>query len=687
MSNRTSVFLTKTVSNSDENEYVSPFRSQMTTFNKKQLQVVKTSKFPTISATSDYNQKSTKELGFKTIHDSQPRIKDIKMPKLLVDNSTRQFNALTDLDAKEANLHLLKQSQQITDLTPSSKKSSKRAAAPQIKDTRQSKINNFAIDYDFVPPKEIEPAPENKIEQDYIADANEIEMMAAANDDQYAISTEQNEELRATIEMNNIKDANDMILENKVKFNKPLDPSLAPKVHFNTDSSPSTNPKATPENKELIVKIPKYGYVSKAVYDQMTYEDLIQQNKINDLKSNYKVRSERKRQLCKEKINKIDIEKLNTINKINELKLKHLNDLETIENEKIYKLFQINGTNVSNKYNIIHNTESLKLLKLNQLKFQRQKQSLLQSQLNELSVDSNKINNEYQSWNNDLIFTMEQLDAQMFKLKQCNYKQDQLNEQINKLTNDQKLLQDEIDLNLSKDKQNINNVQDLTMGKHDFNNKLNNIQSEIENKTNLMSIIKQEIANENLNLLKLTNEIELNKQKREDEWNEKLNSNTTMFETKLNDKQVELDTMLQELKLKHDQQLKDLESSFTQQLETNQQKLQEEQKTRELAQSKIDELNESKLNLQDQYNNLTNDHDHVKSKLDSQTKLTMEAQAAREASEKLKRETEIKMNYANELLNKKLSSGSTAHHHSNNIPIDNDSAAFSLLSEEEIVYK
>lgn len=613
------------------------------------------------------------------------------MPQLLLDNSSRQYAQLKDLDHKEGNLDLLKQSQQIIDLTPVKRK--KKPSQKVVTDPRKDKTNNFAIDYDFVPPREIEPAHPsniNTIEQDYITDAAEITGNNIDNNtDLYSISTELETELKANIELNNINDANDMVLENKCKFNKPLDPSLAPKVYFNnttntTDNNNNntidiTNPKASPENKELIVKIPNYGYVSKAVYDQIQYEDLALQNKLNDLKSSYKIRSEKKRQLAKEKINKINNDKINVLNNINELKLKQLNDLETIENAKVYKLFQINNQNVSNKYNVVQSTESLKQLKLSQLKFQRQKQALLQSQLNELSVDSNKINNEYQSWNNDLILTMEQLDAQMFKLKQCNYKQDQLNQQINQLNENKQSIQNEIDTNLTRDKENIDHVQNLTLGKHDYNNKLNDIQTEIEHKTTLMSIIKQEIANENLNLLNLTNEIELNKQKREDEWNEKLNSNTNMFESKLKDKQDELTTMVQDLKLKHDQQLKELQDSYTQQLETNKIKLQEEQKTRELAQSKIDQLNESKLSLEDKYNNLTNDHHQIKTKLDDQTKLTKEAQAAKEASEKLKRETEIKMNYANELLKQKLSANT-------NIPKDNNST-FSMISEEEIVYK
>ena len=548
----------------------------------------------------------------------------------------------------------------------------------------------------------MELPPMDRVEHDYMEDAMDIPI--SRDNDIYSIATEKDLELKANIELNNIKDAKDMILENNCKFKKPLDPSLAPKVYFNVDTNTNddklilTNPQATPENKEFIYKIPKYGYVSKAVYDQVNYNDMLNLNKINDLKSKYHIREEQKKQLAKDKITKINNDKLATLQKINELKLNHINNLETIENEKIFKLFKINGTNISNKYEILHSTELLKQWKLNQLKFQRQRQALLQSQLNELIVESTKIGNDYQIWNEDLVVTMEQLDAQIFKLKQCNYKQDQLNLQINKLNESKQKLQDEIDKNINANEQNKTNVNDITLGKHDYNIKLTNLEKEINEKHNLMSIIKQEIANENLNLMTVTNEIELAKQKREDEWNEKLNLNTTMFETQLKDKQDELTKTLDELKLKHDQQLQELEESYTQQLEISKKKFDEENKAHELAQNQISTLTESKMNLEDnikelketnmvQITKLNTTNEEIKNKLNEQTKLTSKAQEAKDKAEKLKNETEIKMNYANELLQEKLK---VARENSpiNNIPKPSvDDSVYSMITEEEIVYK
>ncbi|CAL9732460.1 hypothetical protein MOUN0_N10616 [Monosporozyma unispora] len=707
-SSQSSVFLRHTVSNNndDDKDYVSPFRSQLTTVNKKQMQMAKTTKFPTVSATSEFNKRSVKDLGFNKIKSNQPRIKDIMMPQLLIDNENRQFTALKDLDSKENNLKQLRNSQHITDLcaNPSKKVNPPKLIEPKSKDPRKNKINNFAIDYDFSPPVEekVELPPMDRVEHDYMEDAMDIPI--SRDNDIYSIATEKDLELKANIELNNIKDAKDMILENNCKFKKPLDPSLAPKVYFNVDTNTNddklilTNPQATPENKEFIYKIPKYGYVSKAVYDQVNYNDMLNLNKINDLKSKYHIREEQKKQLAKDKITKINNDKLATLQKINELKLNHINNLETIENEKIFKLFKINGTNISNKYEILHSTELLKQWKLNQLKFQRQRQALLQSQLNELIVESTKIGNDYQIWNEDLVVTMEQLDAQIFKLKQCNYKQDQLNLQINKLNESKQKLQDEIDKNINANEQNKTNVNDITLGKHDYNIKLTNLEKEINEKHNLMSIIKQEIANENLNLMTVTNEIELAKQKREDEWNEKLNLNTTMFETQLKDKQDELTKTLDELKLKHDQQLQELEESYTQQLEISKKKFDEENKAHELAQNQISTLTESKMNLEDnikelketnmvQITKLNTTNEEIKNKLNEQTKLTSKAQEAKDKAEKLKNETEIKMNYANELLQEKLK---VARENSpiNNIPKPSvDDSVYSMITEEEIVYK
>ena len=156
-SSQSSVFLRHTVSNNndDDKDYVSPFRSQLTTVNKKQMQMAKTTKFPTVSATSEFNKRSVKDLGFNKIKSNQPRIKDIMMPQLLIDNENRQFTALKDLDSKENNLKQLRNSQHITDLcaNPSKKVNPPKLIEPKSKDPRKNKINNFAIDYDFSPPR------------------------------------------------------------------------------------------------------------------------------------------------------------------------------------------------------------------------------------------------------------------------------------------------------------------------------------------------------------------------------------------------------------------------------------------------------------------------------------------------------------------------------------------------------
>lgn len=729
------LFLHKTHSLNDNKEYVSPFRNQSTVPGKAQLQLIKSTKFPNISATSNYNLKSLIPLndGLK----NKPRVKDLSFPQLLIDNEKRQLLQLNSLKEKEEKLNILKSSQVLVEIKgdkpeeeqgkKEKKEEEEEGGNVQI-DTRQDKTNRFAIDYDFVPPKSLEDETEGKepnaVVDDGITDAKEFPKCShvvngdGSSDtvDLYTIDTELDLELRENIEISELKDANDMVLENKCKFNKPLDPLLAPKVYLSAENDSTIkknvhnttttttgrdvgdhqlvtkNPKATPENPELIVKVPQYGHVSKAVYDWVQYKNLVNLNKINDLSDDYKVRSEMKRKLCQEKISKINKNKIDLLEKINEVKLKHLNDLEAIENDKIFKLFQINAKNIENKYKIIHSTEALKLWKLNQLKFQRQKQVLLQQQLNELILESNNLSNEYESWNRDLVEKMEQLDGQLFKIKQYNYKKDQLLSKINDLKNEQETLQSEIEQNLEKDQINKTNVKDITLGTHEYNNKLNELTKDIQEKQNLLSVVKQEIANENLNLLKITNEIEMEKQRREDEWNMRLQSTTTMFETKLKNKQDELDQMLNELRDKHDQELKDLENVYQQELNATKLQLEEKTKNHELNEQQIKNLTAQKLGLEQnikelqeintqKISNLTLTNDEVTKKLDEQIKLT-------EALEKERQEIKIKMNYANQLLQEKLHKNhETTVSANNNILHSQNDSVYSFATEEEIIYK
>lgn len=719
------LFLQKTHSLNDNKEYVSPFRNQSTVPGKAQLQLIKSTKFPNISATSNYNLKSLIPLNDNL--KNKPRVKDLSFPQLLIDNEKRQLLQLDDLKEKEEKLKILKSSQILVDIEDKkveNKEEKKERENIQV-DTRKDKTNRIAVDYDFVPPKSLEEEEKEKKEKetdpitdDYIMDAEELPKRSIANSDDftdnvnlYTIDTELELELKENIEISELKDANDMILENKCKFNKPLDPALAPKVYLSTENGSTNkntentivngvgnnqlvikNPKATPENPELIVKVPKYGVVSKAVYDWIQYKNLVNLNKINDLNDNYKIRSDLKRKLCQEKISKINKDKTNLLEKINDVKLRHLNDLETIENDKIFKLFQINAKNIESKYKIIHSTETLKLWKLSQLKFQRQKQVLLQQQLNELILESNNLSNEYERWNHDLIEKMEQLDGQLFKINQYKYKKDQLISKIGDLKNEQEKLQSEIDQNLEKDQMNKTNVKNITLGTHEYNNKLNELTKTISEKQNLLSVVKQEIANENLNLLKIVNDIEIEKQRREDEWNTKLQSTTTMFETKLKNKQDELDQMLNDLKNKHDEELKKLESVYQQELDATKLELEEKTKNHELNEQQIKSLSVQKLDLEknikelqeintEKISKLTLTNNEITKKLDEQTKLA-------EALEKDREKIKIKMDYANQLLQEKLHKNhETTVSANNNILNTQNNSLYSFATEEEIVYK
>ena len=245
---------------------------------------------------------------------------------------------------------------------------------------------------------------------------------------------------------------------------------------------------------------------------------------------------------------------------------------------------------------------------------------------------------------------------------------------------------------MEKDQINKTNVKDITLGTHEYNNKLNELTKDIQEKQNLLSVVKQEIANENLNLLKITNEIEMEKQRREDEWNMRLQSTTTMFETKLKNKQDELDQMLNELRDKHDQELKDLENVYQQELNATKLQLEEKTKNHELNEQQIKNLTAQKLGLEQnikelqeintqKISNLTLTNDEVTKKLDEQIKLT-------EALEKERQEIKIKMNYANQLLQEKLHKNhETTVSANNNILHSQNDSVYSFATEEEIIYK
>lgn len=94
----------------EEQEYVSPFRDQEAIAAAARRRMAR---YPTTSASSAYATAKPEELGYRHLQEGDRRAKDIQFPTYLQENERRQWVDLKELEAKEAHLEYLRDSQKI----------------------------------------------------------------------------------------------------------------------------------------------------------------------------------------------------------------------------------------------------------------------------------------------------------------------------------------------------------------------------------------------------------------------------------------------------------------------------------------------------------------------------------------------------------------------------------------------
>ncbi|CCK68528.1 uncharacterized protein KNAG_0B00810 [Huiozyma naganishii CBS 8797] len=610
-------------------EYVSPFRGgQLTKASKKQLQLQRTKKFPTVSATSLYNSYNTRELGFSKVTDDQRRARDIVFPEYLLENEDRQRLILKDLEKREQTLLHLQRCQSVLDRTCKPAKEEKRKELKAIEPVKRDTTNRFAIDYDFVPP--VDPTQEEKDEIDvsdpivreYIRDARGIPRAEANGGDASGDASGYDYDRDVlNIEQNQLVDAQQMALQNEIEWRKPVDPATQPKLYVDLDSlqlidpgstavgvstkqrlmdTPVTNPQATEDTPELLLKLPKYGHVSAAVFNKVLYDDKVHKAEMADYQREQESKFAKKLQEYEQKLAQVDDRKLSVLAKMNDAKLDKIAKSEVIENQKIKQLFDSNATFNDSKVKVLHEAQLVKLQKLQDLKFISQKKTLMQHEVNQLTLEKSHAEKDYHLWTTNLTNITERLDAQLFKLSQFNHKQDKITRQIRDLTQRKTELEAEIDANQFSKGNADRNLADLETGQHLKSHELVKVTDSIQGKLDSLAVVKQEISGERLKLIGITNEMERARAERERIWNEKLDSNTKFYEDKLGEKDADLDERLKQLDVEHTANLVQVREIYEAKLQDSAEKAEEAEQQLKLAAEEKAQIEKSLLDQEQQ---------------------------------------------------------------------------------------
>lgn len=599
-------------------EYTSPFRTDITGLQKTQLQALKTQRFPTTSATSDYNNLSTKELGFKKINDKDKRIKDIKFPQYLTENEIRQAGLINDLQGKEERLQYWNNSQLILDYTEKARKREARKNKENLKEIGsdstskyyQSRLNDQLEDAKILnPPKEIN----NEVQEDENENENATETasipmftnigkliepttITTLTTKNFVCMDSSNQSI---INKNSLIDATDMTNRYKV-LKRPLDPTLAPKVPYSdpslahkttqgqNEAAEQVNPIASPDDKEMIVKVDNYGHLSKAVYDKVMYERDVHTNYLIDFQEEQDKKYNDKVARYEAKFRKIQKKKDLIEQQMNELKEDTLGKLEVIQNKLIKDMMDSNGKFVNDKTQIMQETRLTKLKKLNECKFYYQKQKLIQGQINSLGVERNNVYDDFTDFATHMNNVSGELDGKLFRLNQINYQSDQIRKEIDGLKQKKTTLQQEIETNQNTNETNEKTLAQLKTGEHEKNKTLDTINSTITDKLALLAVVKQEAENENLKISKLTDKINQKTKETEARMQKELDDNKANYEGIIAQNKTDLEEKIASLEENHRNEVEDITKDYDDKVAELQEKVAQQQKEKEEAKAALE---------------------------------------------------------------------------------------------------
>ncbi|AJS28401.1 ADE_G0020950.mRNA.1.CDS.1 [Saccharomyces cerevisiae] len=380
----------------------------------------------------------------------------------------------------------------------------------------------------------------------------------------------------------------------------PIDPSKAPKVPFQEPSrkertgifalwkSPTSssaqksktaapsNPVATPENPELIVKTKEHGYLSKAVYDKINYDEKIHQAWLADLRAKEKDKYDAKNKEYKEKLQDLQNQIDEIENSMKAMREETSEKIEVSKNRLVKKIIDVNAEHNNKKLMILKDTENMKNQKLQEKNEVLDKQSNVKSEIDDLNNEKTNVQKEFNDWTTNLSNLSQQLDAQIFKINQINLKQGKVQNEIDNL---EKKKEDLVTQTEENKKLHEKNVQVLeSVENKEYLPQINDIDNQISSLLNEMTIIKQENANEKTQLSAITKRLEDERRAHEEQLKLEAEERKRKEENLLKKQRQELEEQAHQAQLDHEQQITQVKQTYNDQLTELQDKLAAEEK-------------------------------------------------------------------------------------------------------------
>ncbi|AQZ09728.1 YGR130C [Zygosaccharomyces parabailii] len=332
----------------------------------------------------------------------------------------------------------------------------------------------------------------------------------------------------------------------------------------NTVTQRPTNPLASPNDPELMVKTDREGFLSKAVYDKVKYDNRRHEKWLVEFTQTEKEKCEQKQVEYDERLAYLrkKVDKLQArMQKIREAADRKL---EITHNEMTTKLFQETHEFIQMKNKIFLETKAIQEQKERETAEVKVKQGDVQKEIDALNSERDDVQREYISWSNRLAEMSAHLDAKISKLVTIRHQYRSTQGEIDLLTERKAAMEKEMEENKKTHAENTKAIESYTNKEylprvHEIDDKISGLLSEL-------SIIKQESANEKVKLGNITKELEKERIAHEEKLRLEAEERQRKEEDLLGKQREEAEARAAKIKKKHEKELRKMKKSYEKQL-------------------------------------------------------------------------------------------------------------------------
>ncbi|SCV02930.1 LAMI_0H04126g1_1 [Lachancea mirantina] len=363
------------------------------------------------------------------------------------------------------------------------------------------------------------------------------------------------------------------LAHNSDELVKPIAIKEAPRVPFKssgifalwTRANTKGQPVASPDDPEFIVRTDK-GYMSKALYDTLHYEEAIHQREMATYRADQDAKHDSKKKEYEGEISTLQAQVAEIDAAMEQLKEDTAEKIKVSESDLVRQMIESNAQHSVVKTGIFKETENMKLQKIQEKDDIEDLQEGVKSEIDELQKQKEEVGTEHEEYLSQVNDLTSQLDTKLAAIEELCAKQTAANEAIANLKAKWEELEKET--NEANELHDKNTEVIASIDRKDYLPELNAIDGQISELLTSVTMIKQENSNQQAEFMAISKRLEEERKAHEEKLRREEEERKRAEEAKLEKQREELEAKAAEARKRHEEELLLLKEDHQQQIDT-----------------------------------------------------------------------------------------------------------------------